>query len=273
MATPTAPAPELISYEVIDRVAVLGMRKAPVNALDDAMLDALHGGLRRADADPDVGAIVLTSDLEKVYCGGMDLRWAATTDVLSMRAFIRRLYIGTMDVQYGLSKPTIAAVNAPARGAGMTISITCDMVVAAEDADLGYPEINVGFIAAIHNAHLPRQVGRAKAFEMLIGGDPISSTEAERRGLINYAVPRAQVRAKAIELGRRLAAKSPQLMALARSAFVRQYDLDYRRSVENQVEALCTAFSSPDGQEALQAFVEKRDPVWTAPAATTVVES
>lgn len=257
----TAPQP-LVGYEIVDRVAILRLQKAPVNALDHAMLDAMHDAMRRADADPEVGAIVLTSGLEKVYCGGMDLRWAANADVMAVRSFIRKLYIGTMDVQYGLSKPTIAAINAPARGAGMTISITCDMVVAAEEADLGYPEINVGFIAAIHNAHLPQQIGRAKAFEMLIGGAPIPSAEAERIGLINYAVPKADLLEKALGLGRLMAGKSPELMSLARSAFVRQNDLDYRRSVENQVEALCTAYSSADGQEALAAFVEKRTPRW-----------
>lgn len=258
----TTGAQGLIDYEIVDRVAVLRLQKAPVNALDDAMLDALHDALRRADGDPGVGAIVLTSGLEKVYCGGMDLRWASGADVMAMRSFIRKLYIGTMDVQYGLSKPTIAAINAPARGAGMTISITCDMVIAAEEADLGYPEINVGFIAAIHNAHLPRQIGRAKAFELLVGGEPIPSAEAERIGLINYSVPKAQLLDKALSLGRLMAGKSPEMMTLARSAFVRQNDLDYRRSVENQIEALCTAFSSGDGQEALAAFVEKRKPRW-----------
>ena len=255
--------PDLIGYQIVDRVAVLRMQKAPVNALDHALLDALHDALRRADGDPNVGAIVLTSGLEKVYCGGMDLRWAASSDVMAIRSFIRKLYIGTMNVQYELSKPTIAAINAPARGAGMTISITCDMVVAAEEADLGYPEINVGFVAAIHNAHLPQQIGRAKAFEMLLGGEPIPSAEAERIGLINYSVPKAGLLDKALSLGRLMAGKSPELMSLARSAFVRQNDLDYRRSVENQVEALCTAFSSRDGQEALASFVEKRRPRWS----------
>ncbi|MFV0533811.1 MAG: enoyl-CoA hydratase/isomerase family protein [Cumulibacter sp.] len=254
---------ELIGYDIIDRVAVLRMQKAPVNALDDRMLDALHDAYRRADADPGVGAIIVTSGVEKVFCGGMDLKWALSADVLDMRAFIRKLYIGTMDVQYHLSKPTIAAVNAPARGAGITLSITCDMVVAAQEATLGYPEINVGFIAAIHNAHLPQIIGRAKAFELLVGGEPISAAEAERMGLINYAVPSDRLLEKALDLGRLMAGKSPQLMNLARSAFVRQNDLDYRRSVENQIEALCTTFASADSKEAIAAFVEKRAPRWT----------
>lgn len=252
----------MFTYEVVDRVAVLTMRHGRVNAIDDALLDAYHDGLRQADADPGVGAIVLTSGIDGVFCGGMDLKMAGAGDVLRLRRFVRRLYLDTLDLQYGLSKPTIAAINGPARGAGMTLSITCDMVVAAEDADLAYPEIDVGLIPGIHNVHLPRQIGRAKAFELLLGGKPISVVEAERLGLVNHAVPREELRDRSLALGRTMADKSPTLMALARGAFVRQYDHDYRRGVEQQIEALCTAFSTADGREGLRAFAEKRRPRW-----------
>lgn len=255
----------MIDYEVRDRVAVLTMQHAPVNALDDPLLDAYHDALRRADADPGVGAIVLTSGLDGVFCGGMDLKMAAAGDVLELRRFVTKLYIGTMDIQYALTKPTIAALNGPARGAGMTLTITCDMAVAADDADIGYPEVDVGLIAAIHNVHLARQIGRVKAAELLLGGRPIPTTEAERLGILNHVAPRAQVLDRALELAAVMAEKSPTLMALARGAFVRQYDLDYRRGVEQQIEALCTAFSTPDGQEGLQAFAEKRKPNWRSP--------
>ncbi len=257
-----------VDYTVTDKVAVLTMRHGQVNAIDDELIDAIHDSLRRADADPQVGAIILTSGLNGVFCGGMNLKMAASGDVLALRRFVHKLYIGTLDLQYKLAKPTIAAINGPARGAGMTLAITCDMAVAAEETDIAYPEINVGLIAAIHNVHLARQIGRAKAFELLMGGNPITAREAERIGLINHVVPETQVLERALDLGRTMAAKSPTLMALARGAFVRQYDLDYRRGVEQQIEALCTAFSTDDGREGLRAFAEKRKPQWTAPEDT-----
>ena len=94
-------------------------------------------------------------------------------------------------------KPTIAAIAAPARAAGMTLAISCDMVIAADDVDLSYPEVAVGVIPAMHFVHLPRQIGRHKAFELLFTGDTITAPEAERRGLVNYAVTRASPRQSA----------------------------------------------------------------------------
>ena len=135
-------------------------------------------------------AVILTSALPGMFCGGMDLRMVAQGDAQDLRAFVHKFYIGTMDIQYVMTKPTIAAVNGPARGAGMTLSITSDVIIAADDIDLGYPEIDVGVIPAIHYVHLPRQISRHKAFELLFGGKPIPAQEAATLGIINRVVPR-----------------------------------------------------------------------------------
>jgi len=252
-----------IDYQVKDRVAVIALNRAPVNAIDHPMIDAIHAALRQADADDGVRAVILTSALPGMYCGGMDLRMVSQGDAQDLRAFVTKFYMETMNIQYAMRKPTIAAVNGPARGAGMTISITCDMIFAADDVDLGYPEIDVGVIPAIHYVHLPRQISRHKAFELLFGGKPISAQEAAALGIINYAVPRAELMDRAFAAARELAAKSPTIMALGRQSFMRANDLDYRRNVENQIETLCNIFSTPDGREGLMAFLEKRKPNWT----------
>lgn len=251
-----------VDYNITDRVAVIALNRPPVNAIDHPMIDAIHAALLRADADDQVGAIILTSALPRMYCGGMDLRMVAQGSVADLRAFATKFYMGTMNIQYGLRKPTIAAVNGPARGAGMTISITCDMVFAADDIDLGYPEIDVGVIPAIHYVHLPRQISRHKAFELLFGGKPIPAAEAAALGIINHAVPRAELMARTMDSARILAAKSPTIMALGRQSFMRANDLDYRRNVESQIETLCNIASTPDGREGLMAFLEKRQPNW-----------
>lgn len=253
---------DLVAYSLADGIAMIRLNKAPVNALDHPLLDAFHAALRKADADPAVRVILLTSALERIYCGGMDLKMVARLDVLAFRAFVYKLYMETMDIQYRLRKPTIAVVNGPSRGAGMTLSITCDMILAADDTDLGYPEVDVGVIPAIHYAHLPRQISRHKAFELLFGGKPIPAAEAAALGIINHAVPRAQLMDKAMEIARTLTAKSPTIMALGRTSFMRANDLDYRRNVENQIETLCNVFESADGKEGLRAFAEKRPPRW-----------
>ncbi|MGH8597446.1 MAG: enoyl-CoA hydratase/isomerase family protein, partial [Gammaproteobacteria bacterium] len=215
-----------------------------------------------ADSDPIVRAIVFTSALPKMFCGGMDLKMVAAGDGLAFRDFLYKFYMQTMDIQYRLRKPTIAAVNGPARGAGMTLSITCDLIVAADDTDLGYPEIDVGVLPAIHYVHLPRQISRNRAFELLFTGTPIPAREAANMGLINHAVPRSELMERAMTLARVLSAKSPTIMALGRASFLRANDLDYRRNVENQIESLCNVFETADGKEGLRAFVEKRPPKW-----------
>jgi enoyl-CoA hydratase len=251
-----------IDYEVKERVAFIALNRPPVNAIDHPMIDAIHSALRRAEADPDVRAVILTSALTGMFCGGMDLRMVADGDVHDLRAFVDKFYIETMNIQYAMTKPTIAVVNGPARGAGMTLSITSDMIYAADDIDLGYPEIDVGVIPAIHYVHLPRQIGRHKAFELLFGGKPISARDAVSLGIINHAVPRAELIPRALAMALEFAAKSPLIMALGRRSFMRANDLDYRRNVENQVETLCNIFSTADGREGLVAFLEKRQPKW-----------
>jgi enoyl-CoA hydratase/carnithine racemase len=164
-----------VDYLVQDRIATIAMNRPPVNAIDHAMIDALHVAFREANADKNVRAVILTSALPGIFCGGMDLNMARQGSALDLRAFLHMFYIETMDIQYVMTKPTVVAVNGAARGAGMTLGITSDVIVAADDIDLGYPEIDVGLIPAIHFVHLPRQIGRHKAFELLFGGKPIPS--------------------------------------------------------------------------------------------------
>ena len=253
---------EMLSYEVRDRVAVLTMHRGPVNAVNFAFIEAIHAAWRRADNDKDVRAIVLTSAFDKAFSAGMDLDMIAGKGGAGLRAFLEKFYMETLDIQYRLTKPTIAAVNGRARGAGVTLSITQDIIVANEDTDFGYPEIYLGLIPAIHFVHLPRQVGRHQAFEYLFTGDPIPARKAEAMGLINYAVPKDQVLPKAMAIAQRLASKAPDAVRIGRQSYMRANDLDYRRNIENQVETMCNVMETAAAQEGLAAFLEKRKPRW-----------
>ena len=252
-----------VDYSVDDAIATIAMNRPPVNAIDHPMIDAIHARMREADEDRTVRAIILTSAIPGMFCGGMDLRMVAAGDALDLREFVHKFYMRTMDIQYAMTKPTIVAINGPARGAGMTLGITSDVIVAADDIDLGYPEIDIGLIPAIHYVHLPKQISRHQAFELLFGGKPISAQDAQSLGLINHVVPRESLLAKAREIGAVFAEKSPTLMALGRQSFMRANDLDYRRNVENQIETLCNIYSTADGREGIVAFLEKRAPKWS----------
>ncbi len=252
----------LIDYAVRERVAEITMRRAPVNAIDHALIDELLAAYAAAKADPNVRAVILSSAFEKAFSAGMDLAMIRTGRGIDLRRYLEKLYFGMHDAQYRLGKPTIAALTGPARAAGVTLAVSCDMIVASETASIGYPEIAVGLIPAMHFVHLPRQIGRHKAFELLFSGRPISAIEAERRGLINYVVPQAAVMSKARELAVDLAAKSPMVMQLARDSFMRANDYEYRRAIENTVETICNIIELDDAKEGLAAFNEKRSPRW-----------
>lgn len=252
----------IVDYEVRDRVAEITMRREPVNAINMQLTREINAAYRRAKEDPEVRAIILTSGCEKAFSAGMDLAMIRGGSGMDLRRFLEELYFTMHDLQYRMGKPTIAAVNGPARAAGVTLAVSCDVIVAAEDADMSYPEINVGVIPAMHFVHLPRQIGRHKAFELLFDGDPISFREAAARGLVNAAVPRDQVLAEARRMARSFASKSPVVMKLARDSFMRANDFEYRRNIENVVETICNIIETEDAQEGLDAFNEKRPPNW-----------
>jgi enoyl-CoA hydratase/carnithine racemase len=243
-------------------IAQITLARGPVNALSLDFLEAILFSFRRAAADDAVRAVILTSTLSHRFSAGLDLDILIGKSSLEVRCFLERLYVGLADVQYGMGKPTIAAVNGAARGGGMTLAISCDVILAAESATFGYPEIELGLLPAIHFAHLPRIVGRHRAFELLFTGRSFTSPEAAKLGLVSRVVPDDALDDEAKALALDFAGKPPTNMRLGRAAFMRANDLDYRRSIANAVEDFCNLAIAHDAQEGLAAFREKRDPAW-----------
>jgi enoyl-CoA hydratase len=144
----------------------------------------------------------------------------------------------------------------------MTMAISCDVILAGQSATFGYPEIDLGLLPAIHFAHLPQIIGRHRAFELLFSGRSFDAQEAFQLGLVSKIVPDSEIDAAASALAKVFAAKSPAAMRLGRAAFMRQNDVDYRRSIACAVEDFCNAAMTDAAQEGLRAFVEKRPPRW-----------
>ncbi len=159
-----------VRYEVSAHVAQITMDSAPVNALSVAMIEEILSALKRASADDDVRAIVLCSALPRRFCAGLDLSILQGESGLAVHKFLEKLYIELADVHYNLGKPCIAAVDGAVRAGGMTLCIQSNVIVAGESSTFGYPEIDVGMIPAIHFVHLPRIVGRHRAYEILFSG-------------------------------------------------------------------------------------------------------
>jgi enoyl-CoA hydratase len=253
---------ELVRYSVSDKIAEIMLDRPPVNALSMPLIDALLAALQKAKDDPSVSAVIIGS-LHKVFCAGLDLDLVRGKRATDAKLFLEKLYFALNDVQYRMGKPTIAAIDGPARAGGMTIAISCDMIVAGDGATFGYPEIDVGLIPALHFVQLPRLVGKHQAFGPLFLGEPFDAATAFRMGLLSEVVPKGTALDRARAVARRLAAKSPIVMKIGRDAFMRAVDADYRRAIEHAAESFALVATTEDCQEGLNAFVEKRPPKYT----------
>jgi len=257
-----------LRYEVLDGVAEIQLRHAPVNALDVDVLDALIGALDEANADPSVRVVLLASGLPGRFCAGLDMKQLLQSTPARVRELLTRLYIKLYDAQFNLTKPSISVVSGAVRGGGMTVAISSDMIVAADTATFGYPEIDVGVLPAIHYVHLPAIVGKHRAFDLLFTGRTFDAQEAHTMGLVTRVAPEAELLDQARALARALAAKPPQVLAMGRRAFVYSNDNEYRRRVATAVEVFCNAAATPEAREGLNAFVQKRAPDWASVAET-----
>ncbi|RYX90189.1 MAG: enoyl-CoA hydratase/isomerase family protein [Comamonadaceae bacterium] len=255
----------MIRYKAQNGIAELLVDNPPVNGITDELLDALMARLSQAGADKSVRAIIIGSAVPGRFCGGLDLRKFAKSTPSEVHATVARLYHKLFELQSSLDKPVIAAVTGAVRGGGMSIAITCDMIVAADDASFGYPEMEIGLLPSIHYLHLPRIIGKHRAFDLLFTGRVFGTPEAVSLGLVSRTAPAADVLETARELARVFVGKSPELMRLGKAAFGRVTDNGYRAGAASAVDLVSTVFGTADCREGLQAFVEKRQPVWGQP--------
>jgi enoyl-CoA hydratase/carnithine racemase len=247
-----------VVYEVSNGVARIILNRPAVNALNLEMIRGVVAAFEVAGKDEGVRAIVLASAVSKVFSAGLDLNILLGKSEEKVRGLLQELYVRLFDTQYNLGKPSIAAVGGAARGGGMTMAISCDVILAGQSATFGYPEIDAGVIPAIHFTHLPRIIGRHRAFELLFSGRSFGAEEAYRLGLVSRVVPDKELVSHAQAMAETFAAKSAVVMRLGRAAFMRQNDLDYRRSIANAVEDFCNAAMTDAAQNNLRAFVERR---------------
>jgi enoyl-CoA hydratase len=251
-----------ISYEIRDDVAEIMLDHAPVNALTKSMIGDVLDALSRAASDASVRAVILGSRIPKQFCAGLNLQQLSDGTSADARALLEMLYVRMTDIQFSLGKPSIAAVDGAARAGGMTLAISCDMIVAGRSASFGYPEIDVGIIPAIHFTHLPRIVGKPRAFDLLFTGRSFDAAEAAELGIVARVVDDDIVLEEARKLAQVFAAKPVNIMRMGRAAFMNANDNGYRQGVANAVENLCNVMTTDDAREGIKAFTEKRRPSW-----------
>ncbi|MBN1209312.1 MAG: enoyl-CoA hydratase/isomerase family protein [Myxococcaceae bacterium] len=231
------------------------------NALSPAVVQGLMEALSRAEADPEARVVVLTGAGEKVFCAGGDLGQLGEGGFLATHEG-RRTYATLLTRLQGCRKPTVARVNGHALAGGLGLVLACDLAVAAEHAEFGTPEIDVGLFPMMMMALLQRHVGRKRALELVMTGDRLPAREALALGLINRVVPAAELDAAVGALAGKLAGKSQAILALGKRAFFTAEDLPLPAALEFLASQLSLNVLAEDAGEGVSAFLEKRPPKW-----------
>jgi len=230
------------------------------NAVDGAVAEGIEAALDHAEADPHIAAVVLTGTGDRCFSAGMDLKLFANGGV-------RQTYRGDRGfaglTQRHFPKPLVAAVNGAALGGGFELVLACDLVVAAEHATLGLPEVTRGLIAAAGGViRLPRRVPLATALEMGLTGAPISADRALQLGLVNRVVPLSRLVDEAVALAATVAENAPLAVAATKQLMREALDLTEEAAWARNREISKGPNASEDAVEGARAFAEKRRPVW-----------
>lgn len=248
-------------------VAVVTLNRPEVrNALGPEMVEALRGALNRLSADPSVRAAVLTG-AGSAFCAGADLgalRALRSASPVENDADSRRL----MDLYRTAAtfpRPLVGAVGGPALAGGCGLVTVCDVVIASPGAVFGYPEVRIGFVAAMVLVFLSRQVGERLARELLLSGRTLAAEEARAAGLVHRVVPEVELLPEALRLAASLAQGAPSSLALTKELLWHTSGLPMDRALHLARVLNVFARTSPDMQEGLGAFFEKRRPSWPAP--------
>jgi enoyl-CoA hydratase len=220
-------------------------------------------GIAEADSTPGIRAVVLTGTGDRAFCAGMDLRAFASGALAPTDAERKGMEIFGRFMSPGASEtPVIGAAQATALAGGFELLLACDLIVAAEGAQFGLPEVKRGLFAAGGGVFLSRRIPLAKALELTLTGEPIDAGEAAALGLVNIVVPPDKVVDEAVALGERIAANGP-LGVQASKRLVRMAAFEPAADVWNvHNELQPKVFASADAKEGATAFVEKRPPVW-----------
>ncbi|MBI4260100.1 MAG: enoyl-CoA hydratase/isomerase family protein [Actinobacteria bacterium] len=255
---------EAVRYEARGPAAWLTIdREERRNALSDDVIDGLLGGLGRAAADEAARVVVVTGAGERAFCAGGDLAGNLSPGEGRVAAHDRRGRVA--ELLRALAehpRPVVARVNGVALAGGFGLMLACDLVVAADEVEMGTPEINLGLWPYMISAVIHRNVPRKVALEMMLTGRRLGARDAARWGIVNRAVPRADLDAAVDELVGELSSKSPLVLALGKRSFYRAQDMGFDDALAYLQAMLTVNLESEDVAEGVAAFLEKRPPTW-----------
>ena len=255
------PAASRRDGESVDGVALVTLDRPEVlNALDSRTMLELVEALERLDADESCRAVVITGAGERAFAAGADIREMAEATPVS-------LTVGNTFARWErvrrIRLPIIAAVRGYALGGGCELAMACDMIVAADDAVFGQPEIRIGVMpGAGGTQRLTRALGKAKAMELILTGRNLPASEAEAHGLVTRLVAREETVPAALDLAAQVAALPPLAVRAAKEAVNRAFELSLEAGLEFERRNFFLLFATEDQKEGMRAFAEKRQPEW-----------
>jgi enoyl-CoA hydratase len=235
-------------------------RPKQLNALNDALMDALGAALRSFDADDGIGCIVITGS-DKAFAAGADI--GVMGGYSYMDAFKGNFITRNWETATTVRKPVIAAVAGFALGGGCELAMMCDFIIAADTARFGQPEIKLGIIpGAGGTQRLPRAVGKAKAMDLVLTGRMMDAAEAERAGLVSRVVPADKLLDEALAAATVICTMSAPSVMMAKECVNRAFDSGLADGVSYERRLFHSLFATDDQKEGMDAFVNKRKPVF-----------
>jgi len=235
-------------------------RPEALNALNKATMDELVAAVSAMDADPELGAVVLTGSA-KAFAAGADIKEMQSKGYMDMYA--ADWFRGWEDFTR-LRIPVVAAVSGFALGGGCELAMMCDFIIAGDNAKFGQPEINLGVLPGMGGSQrLTRAVGKSKAMDMILTGRFMDAEEAERAGLVSRVVPAADVVEEALKAAKVIASKSKPVAMVAKEAVNAAFETGLAQGVLFERRVFHSLFATEDQKEGMAAFTEKRQPDFT----------
>jgi enoyl-CoA hydratase len=258
---------EFVSTELDGSVAVVTIENPPMNQLSAPLLDELEVELDRLDADDAVRAIVLKGAGERAFVAGADIKEFPSLRQVAADALEKGSARGIQKLGQRMDAartPFVAAIHGFCLGGGLELAMCCDIRVAAEDAQLGQPEIKLGLIPGGGGTQrLPRLVGHGRAQLLNLTGDFVDGRTAYEWGLVEKVVPREELLEAALGIARTIAARSPVSVGVLRELARNTRDLPIEEGLRREADGFRRCLESEDGAEGVAAFLEKREPQFT----------
>jgi enoyl-CoA hydratase len=256
--------PEMILVETHGAVGVIRLnRPAALNALCDLLVGEIGSQLVDFNANPDIGCIILTGS-EKAFAAGADIKEMQSR---TYPAVLHDDFIAKWETVLRVKKPVIAAVAGFALGGGCELAMMCDMIICADTAKFGQPEINLGVMpGAGGTQRFTRAVGKSKAMDMCLTGRMMDAAEAERSNLVSRVFPAGTMMEEALKIAAKIASQSQTASLLTKKSINAAFDTTLTQGIATERALFLSLFGTADQKEGMAAFVEKRTPSFAKPA-------